>query len=292
MPVAGGGFVTRVFGLGDDPKPALGYAAGATFMNRPWARVAGRGRHHARAGVAARPPHATEPRGTPACIPSRRIARRACAWRCRCKTQPLPRTAGRPHWLAAPRLSLAESAAQADGPRLLAELAALEDTIATRRFYAAVEAEQPALEAKALLGSVPAAVVRRSRLAAEACGGRRSHRATARLQGPGRGHRRTRVGRSGVQHPGGNDRTCHVEGSGPHDLQISNHTSKLTLRLQPLTIVQPYLSARPRALISAAAGPTPRPKASSAAARCSMPRSPCAAPIRSRPRLPVCRSRG
>ena len=52
------------------------------------------------------------------------------------------------------------------GPRLLAELSALEDTIAARRFCAAVEAEEPAREARALLGNVPAAIARRSRLAA------------------------------------------------------------------------------------------------------------------------------
>ena len=43
MPVVGGGFVTGVFGLGDDPQAAMGYA-GATFMNQPgssgWPRPA------------------------------------------------------------------------------------------------------------------------------------------------------------------------------------------------------------------------------------------------------------
>ena len=70
-------------------------------------------------------------------------------------------------WLAAPRLSLAEGAAQADGPRLLAELSALEDTIAVLRFNAAVEAEQPAAEAKGLLGATPGVIRRRSQGAGE-----------------------------------------------------------------------------------------------------------------------------
>ena len=65
-------------------------------------------------------------------------------------------------WLAAPRLSLAESAAQADGPRLLAELVTLEDTIAVQRFCAAVGAEQPAATAGAMLGATPEAIRRRS----------------------------------------------------------------------------------------------------------------------------------
>ena len=65
-------------------------------------------------------------------------------------------------WLAAPRLSLAEGAAQADGPRLLAELVTLEDTIAVQRFCAAVGAEQPAATAGALLGATPEAIHRRS----------------------------------------------------------------------------------------------------------------------------------
>ena len=70
-------------------------------------------------------------------------------------------------WLAAPRLSLAEGATQADGPRLLAELLALEDTIAVLRFRAAIEAEAPAAEAKALLGATPGSIRRRSQQAGE-----------------------------------------------------------------------------------------------------------------------------
>ena len=140
---------------------------GATFMNRPWSEwLAAAGIRpewlwpHIAAGVQS----LWNARLYPA-LPDRDDSLRLAL--------PLQDPAAAPDgwqtdWRAAPRLSLAESAAQADGPRLLAELAALEDTIATRRFCAAVAAEQPALEAKALLGSVPAAVVRRSRLAAEA----------------------------------------------------------------------------------------------------------------------------
>jgi fucokinase len=50
--------------------------------------------------------------------------------------------------------------------RLLAELSALEDRIAARRFCAAVEAEEPAVEARPLLGTMPAVVTHRGQLAA------------------------------------------------------------------------------------------------------------------------------
>ena len=164
MPVAGGCFVTRAFGLRDDPKRPWD-APGATLMNRPWAEWL------AATGIAAEWlwPHAGPGERTlwtarlyPATADREESLRLAL---------PLhDPAAAYPGWLeawqAVPRLSLAESAAQADGPRLLAELSALEDTIAARRFCAAVAAEEPAGEAKLLLGNVPAAVARRGRLAA------------------------------------------------------------------------------------------------------------------------------
>jgi galactokinase/mevalonate kinase-like predicted kinase len=165
MPVIGGCFVTRVFGLHDDPKLAWN-AAGATFMNLPWTEwlaVAGITPEWLWPHVTAGAQSLWNARLYPV-LPDRDESLRT--------TLALQDPAATPDgwraaWQAAPRLSLAESAAQADGPRLLAELAALEDTIATRRFCAAVVAEQPALEARTLLGNVPAAVARRSRLAAE-----------------------------------------------------------------------------------------------------------------------------
>jgi len=60
---------------------------------------------------------------------------------------------------------LAESFAQADGERILAELATIENEVAGRRFYSAIEAERPAVEVKPLLGSV--AVGRRVEWVAE-----------------------------------------------------------------------------------------------------------------------------
>ena len=68
MPVAGGQYVTRIFGLGDDPKKHWD-SRGATFMNRTWERWL------VEAGVTPEqcgrtPCRANGPCGTPASIPS------------------------------------------------------------------------------------------------------------------------------------------------------------------------------------------------------------------------------
>jgi len=163
MPLTGGGFVTRVFGLRDDPKQRWN-SAGATFLNRPWAEWL------AEAGIEPEWlwPHVTTDQRSlwnarlfPA-MPDRDESLRLAL--------PLQQPATAPPgwlaaWQAAPRLSLAESAVRADGVRLLAELSALEDRIAARRFCAAVEAEEPAVEARTSLGIVPAAINRRGQLA-------------------------------------------------------------------------------------------------------------------------------
>jgi fucokinase len=160
MPVAGGGFVTRVFGLGDDPKQRWD-ARGATFMNQAWEQWL------AEAGVTPEQvwPHAAPHQRTswnarlyPIATDREESLRLALPL----QDPPSAPTGWQAAWLAAPRLSLAESAAQADGSRLLAELLALEDTIAILRFNAAVEAEQPAAEAKTLLGATPGVIRRRS----------------------------------------------------------------------------------------------------------------------------------
>ncbi len=164
MPVAGNRFVTRAFGLRDDPKWPWN-APGATFMNRPWAEwLAAAGSAPERLWPDVAPDERTlwNARLYPT-SPDREESLRLAL--------PLQDPAAAPSgwraaWEAAPRLSLAESAAQADGARLLAELLALEDRIAARRFCAAVEAEEPAAEARPLLGTVPAAVARRGQLAA------------------------------------------------------------------------------------------------------------------------------
>jgi len=151
LPVAGGRFVTRIFGLYDDAKRAWDDPA-ATFMNRPWRAWLDE------AGVdaatvwpdllaAARtlwnaqlyPAVADREESLALSLPLQDPAQATSAWRAR--------------WAGSPRLSLAESFVQADAERILAELVAIEDEVAARRFYSAIEAERPALEAKPLLGS-------------------------------------------------------------------------------------------------------------------------------------------
>jgi fucokinase len=165
MPVVGGGFVTRVFGLSDDPKKHWD-ARGATFMNHTWERWL------VEAGV-------TPEQVWPHVTPNQRTLWNARLYPIAAEREeslrlalPLQTPSSSPagwldEWLATPRHSLAEGATQADGPRLLAELLALEDTIAVLRFRAAIEAEAPAAEAKALLGATPGSIRRRSQQAGE-----------------------------------------------------------------------------------------------------------------------------
>ena len=165
MPLVGGGFVTRVFGLSDDPKKHWD-ARGATFMNHAWERWL------VEAGV-------TPEQVWPHVTPNQRTLWNARLYPIAAEREeslrlalPLQAPSSSPagwldEWLVAPRLSLAEGATQADGPRLLAELLALEDTIAVLRFRAAIEAEAPAVEAKALLGATPGSIRRRSQQAGE-----------------------------------------------------------------------------------------------------------------------------
>lgn len=158
MPVDGG-FVTRIFGLLDDPKHAAGDPS-ATFMNRPWADWL------AEAGIAAEALW-------PDLAPAERTLWNAQLYPVAADREaslrlalPLQDPGGasadwRTDWSAAPRLSLAQSFAHADGRRILADLGAVEDHVAARRFYAAIVAEQPAAEAKAVLGVQANTVARR-----------------------------------------------------------------------------------------------------------------------------------
>ena len=151
LPVAGGRFVTRTFGLYDDAKRAWDDPA-ATFMNRPWRAWLDE------AGVDAAtvwpglpttartlwnaqlyPAVADREESLALSLPLQDPAQATSAWRAR--------------WTESARLSLAESFVQADAERILAELVAIEDEVAARRFYSAIAAERPALEAKPLLGS-------------------------------------------------------------------------------------------------------------------------------------------
>jgi fucokinase len=160
-----GGIVTRVYGLYDNPKHAWD-ADGATFMNWPWREWLSQA--------------SVEPR---VLWPDLPVVERTL-WNARLYpvnadreaslelALPLQDPAGAsPGWWAAwersERLSLAESFARADGERVLADVVAVEDLVAAHRFHSAVEAEQPAAEARSSLGSSRQVIARRTARVAE-----------------------------------------------------------------------------------------------------------------------------
>lgn len=168
LPVAGG-YVSRLYGLHDDPKQPLD-APAATFLNQPWAAwLAG----DAELSAALWPDLAAAERTLwnarlyPVCAEREHSLALALPLQDRAAAPAGWRAA----WLAAPRLSLAESFRQADGERILAETAAIEDFVAAQRFCAAIRAEQPANQARALLGALPDAVARRANQAGQAFAG-------------------------------------------------------------------------------------------------------------------------
>lgn len=161
LPVAGG-YVTRIYGLHDDPKRGLDDLA-ATFLNRPWAdwlagdevlaaALWGDGLSEPRTLWNARlyPLLPDREAGLALALSLQDPAHAPDGWRA--------------DWLAAPRLSLAESFRQADGERILAEAAVIEDHVAAQGFYRAIVAEEPASRARTRLGRTPGAIARRAEL--------------------------------------------------------------------------------------------------------------------------------
>jgi fucokinase len=164
LPVTGG-FVTRIYGLHDNPKH-LWDDPGATFMNRPWQEWLDGTGIEAKAvwpGVPVDERTLWNARLYPMVVdreeslalslPMQDPGNASSDWRAQ--------------WQACRRLSLAESFAVADGDRILAEVASIEDLVASRRFYSAFEAERPAEDIEPLLGSVAGAVERRAGQVAE-----------------------------------------------------------------------------------------------------------------------------
>ncbi len=158
------GFVTRLFGLHDDPKRGW-QEPGGTFLNQPWADWLSAGEIDPEVLWPDVPPSARtlwnarlypvasgREESLALVLPLQAPAGASAAWR--------------EKWQAATRLSLATSFVQADSDRLLADLIHVEDVAAARHFYAAIQAEQPAADAKKLLGPVAANVRRRCELIA------------------------------------------------------------------------------------------------------------------------------
>jgi fucokinase len=148
----GQGFVTRLYGVRDDPKQSL--ADGGTFLNIPWATWLQTSQ--------------VDPEELWASItaPSERTLWNAalfpvCQDREECLDLALwlqaPQVASaavRQPWQAARRLSLAESYAQADVHKTVNEAQAIEDKVRARRFCAGLERETAASELAPLLGSL------------------------------------------------------------------------------------------------------------------------------------------
>ncbi len=159
------GFVSRVFGLDDDPKLPWTDSR-ARFMGKPWTEWL---------AAAQMLPRALWP-GLPEEECTLWNARLYPLAETRAESLELslplqdPQSAGagwRARWESRRRLSLAESFAEANIDRLLLAMAALEDRIAAQRFLVAIEAEKPAAEASALLGEETEGRGRRCRLVAE-----------------------------------------------------------------------------------------------------------------------------
>jgi fucokinase len=164
LPVTGG-FVTRIYGLHDNPKH-LWDDPDATFMNRPWQEWLDGAGIEAKAvwpdvpadewtlwNARLYPVVVDREESLALSLPLQDPGNASSDWRAQ--------------WQACRRLSLAESFAVADGDRILAEVASIEDLVASRRFYSAFEAERPAEDIKPLLGSTAPAVERRAGQVAE-----------------------------------------------------------------------------------------------------------------------------
>ncbi|MGQ9555054.1 MAG: fucose pyrophosphorylase domain-containing protein [Anaerolineae bacterium] len=143
------GFVTRIVGLHDDPKKGC-RQPGATFLNRPWddwlaeAHLSAQdlwpnlpAAEHTLWNASLYPVTADREESLRLSLPLQQPGNAPLSWRER--------------WLASTRLSLADGFLRADGDCLLAELAAVEDHVAARRFLDAIVQEQPASQAKEII---------------------------------------------------------------------------------------------------------------------------------------------
>ena len=160
----GGGVVTRLYGVRDDPKRSLDQ--GGTFLNRPWAEWL------AASGVSAddlwpatgRPGECTlwNARLYPLCA-TREDSLDAVLWLQRPESVS-PEQLSR--WRDAPRLSLGASYLRADVNRLVSQEAAIEDSVRVQRFLDGLERQHPAASLAPILGRQEQAS-RRARLVAD-----------------------------------------------------------------------------------------------------------------------------
>ena len=151
-------FVTRVFGLRDDPKRSAG-----TFFGLSWADWLAAAHIDPEIIWPDVPPSArtlwnahlyplttTRDESLTLSLPLQDPEHASAEWRAK--------------WEAAPRLSLGISFARADSEHILADLLRIEDDVAARHFFAAIQNEQPAAEARKLIGLVRSNIERRCNL--------------------------------------------------------------------------------------------------------------------------------
>ena len=158
------GYVTRLFGVMDDPKRSL--AEGGTFLNLPWADWLAAG-HLTREDLwpqaeGLSPCTLWDAKLYPVCA-AREESLDLVLWM---QSPKMATTEMVSRWRTAPRLSLGESFLQADVQRLVREHAEVEDLVRARRYYAGLERERPARELVPLLGASQD-VPRRARLVAD-----------------------------------------------------------------------------------------------------------------------------
>ena len=156
------GFVTRTFGLHDDPKHAWD-APAATFMNHTWTTWLAEAKLDPTLlwpGIAPQARTLWNAKLYPVNADRDESLRMALLLQ-----HPDQLAQQLSQWQSAPRLSLHESFTVADGERVLADIGAVEDAIAAQRFFDATLAERPATQARDLLGRVHSSIHRRSEIA-------------------------------------------------------------------------------------------------------------------------------
>ncbi len=165
LPIASGGYVTRIYGLYDDPKQCASSERG-TFMNTPWTEWL----ESSKLSAGAVWPGVSEGErslwNAMLYVPAER-SDDSLENALKLQKPELWTDAERKRWVESRRYSLAESFRAAGSDRLLDDISEVEDIAAARSFFDAVLNEEPASKAQKILGTTPATIARRAGLAAE-----------------------------------------------------------------------------------------------------------------------------
>jgi fucokinase len=154
------GWVTRVYGLTDNPKLAWD-DPNATYLNRTWQIWLAEA--HIQAGdIWPMTPAAERTLWNAQLFPVSLDREKSLRLALALQSPGAAGTEWLHEWRVAERLSLAECFYYADAERLLGDIAGIEDGVAIRRFYNAVERGQPATQARRWLGKYGPAIQRRS----------------------------------------------------------------------------------------------------------------------------------